>query len=25
LLVIGGQFWLATHRGHVAEPVDEDI
>ena len=24
LLVIGGQFWLATHRGHVAEPVDED-
>jgi hypothetical protein len=24
LLVVGGQFWLATHRGHVAEPVDED-
>ena len=24
LLVIGGQFWLATHRGRVGEPVDED-
>jgi hypothetical protein len=22
LLVIGVQFWLATHRGHVPEPVD---
>lgn len=22
LLVIGGQFWLATQRGHVREPVD---
>ncbi len=24
LLVIGVQFWLATHRGHVPEPVDAD-
>lgn len=23
LLVIGCQFWLATHRAHVPEPVDE--
>ncbi|WP_049774171.1 MULTISPECIES: hypothetical protein [unclassified Nocardioides] len=22
LLVIGVQFWMATHRGHVPEPVD---
>jgi hypothetical protein len=22
LLVIGVQFWLATHRGHVPEPID---
>jgi len=24
LLVIGLQFWLATHRGHVPEPQDSD-
>jgi hypothetical protein len=24
LLVIGVQFWLATHRGHVAEPQEAD-
>jgi hypothetical protein len=24
LLVIGLQFWLATHRGHVPEPQNSD-
>ena len=24
LLVIGLQFWLATHCGQMAEPVDEE-